>query len=145
MHESCSIFHKLAHDARHFVSLLFLGSEKSEADAFIEAQGLPLKVSSRQKPQSLNVPDVVTLVLNHQQEHPARRRQQQVCQHGLIIQSQWQARLEQVHVDAESSSSSLHITGTDASSSSSSSITGSVAPLVARGLITIIVEMIWCR
>ena len=45
-----------------------------------------------------HIPHVVALMLYDQQQHPTRRRKQQVCQHGLVIQPHRQTRLEQVDI-----------------------------------------------
>lgn len=53
----------------------------------------------------LYTPHVITLVLDQQEKHPARRREKQICQHSFIIHPDRQASLESPHIP----SSTLHV------------------------------------
>lgn len=44
-----------------------------------------------------DTPDIVALMLHDQQKHASGGRQQQIGQHGLVVQSHRQTRLEQIH------------------------------------------------
>lgn len=45
-----------------------------------------------------HIPDIVTLMLHDQQEDASGGRQQQIGQHGLVIQSHGQTSFEQIHI-----------------------------------------------